>query len=95
MPNKRASPDERADPRSPKKAGAPSTPDATPGRDARTDAPTPLVSDARAADVADFDETGLTDEEIALYRRRIAEGFYNSREVAAEVARRMLRNRDI
>lgn len=94
MPNKRAIPDERAGPRSPKKAGAPSTPDEAPARDVRTDAPTPLVSDARAADVADFDETGLTDEEIALYRRRIAEGFYNSREVAAEVARRMLRNRD-
>jgi hypothetical protein len=51
-----------------------------------------LASDALPADV---EEAGLTDEEIAIYRRRVAEGFYSSREVAAEVARRMIRSRDI
>ena len=44
---------------------------------------------------ADAEEAGLTDEEIAMYRRRVAEGLYNSREVADEVARRMLRRGDI
>ena len=44
---------------------------------------------------ADAEEAGLSDEEIAMYRRRVAEGLYNSREVADEVARRMLRRGDI
>lgn len=62
------------------------------GRDVRTDMAAQLASDALPADV---EEAGLTDEEIAIYRRRVAEGFYSSREVAAEVARRMIRSRDI
>ena len=44
---------------------------------------------------ADAEELGLSDEEIAMYRRRVAEGTYNTREVAAEVARRMMRRGDI
>ena len=44
---------------------------------------------------ADIDEPGLTDDELALYRRRVAEGLYNSREIADEVARRMMRRGDI
>ena len=44
---------------------------------------------------ADAEELGLTEEEILLYRRRVAEGMYNSREVADEVARRMLKRGDI
>ena len=67
-------------------------PDAAPTRDARADPP--VVSDDRSVDIGALEQAGLTDEEIALYRRRIAEGFYHSRDVAAEVARRMLRNRD-
>ena len=43
----------------------------------------------------DVDEESLTEDEIALYRRRVAEGLYNSREVADEVARRMMRRGDI
>ncbi|HEX6050848.1 MAG TPA: hypothetical protein VFZ21_16330 [Gemmatimonadaceae bacterium] len=61
-------------------------------RESRPDVPAQLASETVLADV---EEAGLTDEEIAMYRRRVAEGFYNSREVAAEVARRMLRSRDI
>jgi hypothetical protein len=37
----------------------------------------------------------LSDEEIATYRRRVANGLYNTPEVADEVARRMLRRGDI
>ena len=44
---------------------------------------------------ADAEELGLTEEEILLYRRRVAEGMYNSREVADEVARRMLKRGDV
>jgi len=95
MPNKRAVPDERDHRRSPTQGGAASTPNAEPDRDVRTDAPAPLMSDARTADVADLEAAGLTEEEIALYRRRIAEGFYDSPEVAAEVARRMVRKRHV
>ncbi len=65
---------------------------ATPEREPGPDAPAQLASEPVLADV---EEAGLTDEEIAMYRRRVAEGFYNSPEVAAEVARRMLRSRDI
>jgi hypothetical protein len=44
---------------------------------------------------ADAEEAGLSEEEIAMYRRRVAEGLYSSREVADEVARRMLRRGDL
>ena len=44
---------------------------------------------------ADAEEAGLSEEEIAIYRRRVAEGLYNSPEVADEVARRMLRRGDV
>jgi len=44
---------------------------------------------------ADAEEAGLSDEEIQMYRRRVAEGLYNSREVADEVARRMMKRGDI
>ena len=56
------------------------------------DSPAPLFALPRPADA---EEAGLTEDEIALYRRRVAEGLYNSREVADEVARRMLRRGDI
>ena len=62
------------------------------GPETQPDVPAKLASEPVLADV---EEAGLTDEEIAMYRRRVAEGFYNSREVADEVARRMLRSRDI
>ena len=57
----------------------------------RTDAPAPLSATSQLAD----SEAGLTEEEIALYRKRVADGVYNSREVADEVARRMMRRGDI
>jgi hypothetical protein len=57
----------------------------------RTDAPAPLSATPQLAD----SEAGLTDEEIAMYRKRIADGVYNSREIAEEVARRMMRRGDI
>ena len=41
------------------------------------------------------EEAGLSDEEIQMYRRRVADGLYNSREVADEVARRMMKRGDI
>ena len=44
---------------------------------------------------ADVEEAGLSEEEIAAYRRRVADGLYNTREVADEVARRMMRRGDI
>ena len=44
---------------------------------------------------ADVDEAELSDEEIAVYRRRVADGLYNTREVADEVARRMMRRGDV
>lgn len=44
---------------------------------------------------ADVEEASLTEDEIAVYRRRVAEGLYNSREVADEVARRMMRRGEI
>ena len=56
------------------------------------DAPTPL---AAIPHLADLEEAGLSDEEIAVYRQRVTEGFYSSPEVAAEVARRMLKHGDI
>jgi hypothetical protein len=58
----------------------------------RPDAPAPLSA---IPHLADLEAAGLTDEEIALYRRRVAEGFYNSPEVADEVARRMMKRGDI
>ena len=64
----------------------------SPELDPRSDSPAQLASGPLLADV---EEAGLTDEEVAIYRRRVAEGFYNSREVAAEVARRMLRRHDV
>jgi hypothetical protein len=60
--------------------------------DAASDSPAPLSALSHPADV---EEASLTDDEIALYRRRVAEGLYNSREVADEVARRMMRRGDI
>jgi hypothetical protein len=57
----------------------------------QADAPAPLSATSQLAD----SEAGLTDEEIALYRQRVADGVYNSREVADEVARRMMRRGDI
>jgi hypothetical protein len=60
--------------------------------DASVDSPTPLSAIAHPADV---EEVGLSDDEIAIYRRRVADGLYNSREVADEVARRMMRRGDI
>jgi hypothetical protein len=59
---------------------------------AQTDSPAALAASSHPADV---EEAGLSDEEIAMYRRRVAEGLYNSREVADEVARRMMRRGDI
>lgn len=60
--------------------------------EAPVDSATPLSAIAHPADV---EEVGLSDEEIAIYRRRVADGLYNSREVADEVARRMMRRGDI
>lgn len=60
--------------------------------DPRADTPAALSA---AAHLADVEEPGLSDEEIAMYRRRVADGMYNTREVAAEVARRMMRRGDI
>ena len=59
---------------------------------AASDAPAPLSALSHPADA---EEASLTDDEIDLYRRRVAEGLYNSREVADEVARRMMRRGDI
>ena len=59
---------------------------------ARPDSPAALSAESHPAD---FEEAGLSDEEIAVYRRRVAEGLYNSREVADEVARRMMKRGDI
>ena len=93
MPDQHASPDEGGSTERNAPHGAPTSPaESLPPRDPRTDIPARLASEAHPADAEDG---GLTDEEIALYRRRVAEGFYNSREVAAEVARRLLRSPDI
>ena len=71
----------------------PSTPQADgTSAEPRADAPATLSS---APHLADAEEPGLSDEEIAMYRRRVADGMYNTREVAAEVARRMMRRGDI
>jgi hypothetical protein len=59
---------------------------------ASTDAPAALSATSHPADV---EEAGLTDEEILMYRRRVADGLYNSREVADVVARRMMKRGDI
>jgi hypothetical protein len=58
----------------------------------RTDVAAPL---SPVPHPADAEELGLSDEEILLYRRRVAEGMYNTREVADEVARRMLKRGDV
>jgi hypothetical protein len=60
--------------------------------DVLTDAPAELSA---AAYPADIEEASLSDDEIAMYRARVAEGMYNTREVANEVARRMMRRGDI
>jgi hypothetical protein len=62
--------------------------------------PAELLTDTPAAlsalsHPADAEDPGLSDEEIATYRQRVADGMYNTREVADEVARRMLRRGDI
>jgi hypothetical protein len=93
MPNNQAVPDEGANAASiPASDTAGPAANPTPDPEPRADTPARLASEPILADV---EEAGLTDEEIAMYRRRVAEGFYNSREVAAEVARRMLKSRDI
>jgi hypothetical protein len=56
------------------------------------DTPAALSATSHPADV---EEAGLSDEEIQMYRRRVADGLYNSREVADEVARRMMKRGDI
>jgi hypothetical protein len=63
-----------------------------PAAGAASDSPAALSALSHPADV---EETSLSEEEIALYRRRVAEGLYNSREVADEVVRRMMRRGDI
>jgi hypothetical protein len=74
-------------------AAAPSTAQADgTSADPQSDSPAPL---AAAPHLADAEEPGLSDEEIAMYRRRVADGTYNTREVADEVARRMMRRGDI
>ena len=60
--------------------------------DLRTDMPAHLSAISHPADAEEF---GLSDEEIATYRRRVASGLYNTPEVAEEVARRILRRGDI
>jgi hypothetical protein len=66
--------------------------DAGTSPDVRTDAPAELSA---AGYPADIEEAGLSDEEIAMYRRRVADGLYNTRDIADEVARRMMRRGDI
>ena len=56
------------------------------------DSPAALSATSHPADV---EEAALSDDEIAVYRRRVADGLYNTREVADEVARRMMRRGDI
>jgi hypothetical protein len=58
----------------------------------RSDVPAPLSAISHPADAEDL---GMSDDDIAMYRRRVADGLYNTREVADEVARRMLRRGDI
>jgi hypothetical protein len=60
--------------------------------DPRADTPAGL---SLTPHLADAEEPGLSDEEIAMYRRRVAEGVYDSREVADEIARRIMRRGDI
>ena len=71
----------------------PSAPQAD-GTSAEPRVDTPAAVSA-APHLADAEEPGLSDEEIAMYRRRVADGMYNTHEVAAEVARRMMRRGDI
>ena len=60
--------------------------------DLRSDMPAQLSAVSHPADAEEF---GLSDEEIATYRRRVANRLYNTPEVADEVARRILRRGDI
>lgn len=60
--------------------------------DLRADAPAELSVHSHPADI---EEAALSDEEIDTYRRRVADGSYNSRDVAADVARRMMKSGDI
>lgn len=76
--------------RRPRSDERPSSSDQADGTSA--DTPAPLRGTAYPADV---EEAGLSEEEIAHYRRRVADGLYNTREVADEVARRMMRRGDI
>lgn len=73
------------------KRGTP-TPSSDKPKRVRADRPASLSATSHPADA---EEAGLSDEEIALYRRRVEEGVYNSREVADEVARRMMKRGDI
>ena len=91
-------PDDRENAERPKavKGRRPKRSEKAPAKDepeaARADSPASLSAISHPADV---EEAGLTDDEITVYRRRVAEGLYNSREVADEVARRMMRRGDI
>lgn len=58
----------------------------------RTDAPATVSATTHPADI---EEAGLSDEEIAMYRRRVDAGVYNTHEVADEVVRRMMKRGDI
>ena len=60
--------------------------------DLRSDMPAHLSAVSHPADAEEF---GLSDEDIATYRHRVANGLYNTPAVADEVARRMLRRGDI
>ena len=60
--------------------------------ESQPDTPTALVGAPRPADM---DGTTLTEADIADYRRRIVDGVYNSREIADEVARRLLQSGDV
>lgn len=55
---------------------------------------TPANLSAGAAPV-DMEGESLSEEELELYRQRIADGFYDTREVADEVARRMIDRGDV
>lgn len=78
---------------SPASGAGPSAPQADgTSADPRDDTPAEL---SVVPHLADAEEPGLSDEEIALYRRRVADGMYDSRDVADEVARRIMRRGDI
>ena len=79
-------------PKGRRRARVEQSPPTDPNDSTSTDAPAALSATSHPADV---EEAGLSDEEILMYRRRVADGLYNSREVADEVARRMMKRGDI